>query len=86
MTLAEIHEQIQRATETLDRLNGFEQWLQRLCEKLLREKDPAWTTAQTIKTFYLDARYPDYDPTPWCLACGARRQQDCHCGPIADNE
>jgi len=27
----------------------------------------------------------DYDPTPWCSACGARRQADCDCGPIADN-
>ncbi len=28
----------------------------------------------------------DYDPTPWCSSCGARRQADCDCGPIADNE
>jgi hypothetical protein len=28
----------------------------------------------------------NYDPSPWCSACGARRQADCHCGPIADNE
>lgn len=27
----------------------------------------------------------DYDPTPWCLGCHARRQQDCDCGPIAEN-
>lgn len=26
------------------------------------------------------------DPTLWCNGCGARRQQDCDCGPIADNE
>jgi hypothetical protein len=25
------------------------------------------------------------DPTPWCAGCGARRQADCHCGPICDN-
>lgn len=30
--------------------------------------------------------HPDHDPTPWCSGCGARRKQDCHCGPIADNE
>jgi len=24
----------------------------------------------------------DDDPTPWCSRCGARRQADCHCGPI----
>jgi hypothetical protein len=29
---------------------------------------------------------PDYDPTPWCNACGARRREQCKCGPIADNE
>ena len=29
---------------------------------------------------------PDYDPTPWCTGCGARRRKDCHCGPIAENE
>ena len=29
---------------------------------------------------------PDYDPTPWCSGCGARRQRDCDCGEIAENE
>ena len=29
---------------------------------------------------------PDYDPTPWCTGCGARRRVDCHCGPLADND
>lgn len=28
----------------------------------------------------------DEDPTSWCNACGAMRQADCHCGPLADNE
>ena len=28
----------------------------------------------------------NYDPSPWCSWCGAKRQQDCHCGPIAENE
>jgi len=28
----------------------------------------------------------NYDPTPWCTACGARRQAECKCGEIADNE
>jgi hypothetical protein len=28
----------------------------------------------------------DEDPTPWCNGCGARRKENCHCGPIADNE
>jgi hypothetical protein len=26
------------------------------------------------------------DPTRWCNACGAMREQDCKCGPIAENE
>lgn len=30
--------------------------------------------------------HPDYDPTPWCTGCGARKRSDCHCGPIAENE
>lgn len=30
-----------------------------------------------------DATYDD--PTLWCNGCGARAQEDCHCGPIADN-
>jgi hypothetical protein len=30
--------------------------------------------------------HPDYDPTPWCGACGARRRADCHCGPLAEND
>ena len=25
------------------------------------------------------------DPAPYCQYCGARREQDCHCGPIAEN-
>ena len=28
----------------------------------------------------------DYDPTSWCSGCGARKQEDCHCGPIAEND
>ena len=28
----------------------------------------------------------DRDPTPYCSACGAKKEADCHCGPIADNE
>jgi len=27
----------------------------------------------------------EYDPTPWCSGCGAMREADCNCGPIADN-
>lgn len=25
------------------------------------------------------------DPTPWCNGCGAMKQKDCHCSPIAEN-
>ena len=28
----------------------------------------------------------DEDPTPWCLACGARTRERCKCPPIAENE
>jgi hypothetical protein len=28
----------------------------------------------------------DYDPTPWCVACGAMKRRHCNCGPIAENE
>ena len=27
----------------------------------------------------------NYDPSPYCQYCGAMRQQDCNCGPIAAN-
>lgn len=30
--------------------------------------------------------HPDYDPTPWCNGCGARKRSDCHCGPLAEND
>jgi hypothetical protein len=30
--------------------------------------------------------HEDYDPTPWCSYCGARKKSDCHCGPLAENE
>lgn len=28
----------------------------------------------------------DYDPTPYCNACGARSAKNCDCGPIARND
>jgi hypothetical protein len=30
--------------------------------------------------------HSDYDPTPWCSYCGARKKSDCHCGPVAEND
>ena len=35
-----------------------------------------------------DARcpnHPDYDPTPYCIPCGARTADRCTCLPIAHN-
>lgn len=26
-----------------------------------------------------------YDGAPWCQYCGAKRERDCDCGPIASN-
>ena len=28
----------------------------------------------------------DFDPTPWCAACGAQLAKQCKCGPVADND
>ncbi len=28
----------------------------------------------------------DFDPTPYCAICRAKKEADCKCGPIADNE
>lgn len=36
-----------------------------------------------------DANCPhhdDYDPTPYCSYCGARKRSQCKCGPTAENE
>ena len=27
----------------------------------------------------------DFDPTPWCIGCGAMKLESCDCGPIAEN-
>lgn len=27
----------------------------------------------------------DYDPTAWCIGCGAMSPDRCDCGPIAEN-
>lgn len=29
--------------------------------------------------------WDNFDPSPYCQYCGARRKEDCNCGPIADN-
>lgn len=29
---------------------------------------------------------PEYDPTPWCSGCGARKRSQCDCGPLAEND
>lgn len=33
-----------------------------------------------------DEPLPDHDPTPYCAHCNATRRQDCHCGPIPEND
>jgi hypothetical protein len=42
-----------------------------------------WLTLDELKEMYPD---PKDDPTPWCSYCNARREADCDCGPIAENE
>ena len=34
----------------------------------------------------MDEYQSEVDPTPYCNGCGAMRQADCHCGPLADND
>jgi hypothetical protein len=36
-------------------------------------------------TYHFDID-PDYDPTPWCSYCGAKRAKQCKCPPTADND
>ena len=35
-----------------------------------------------METLELD----DYDPTPWCNACGAATSKQCHCPPISADD
>ena len=30
--------------------------------------------------------FEEPDPTPYCHACGAMKEHDCDCGPLAENE
>jgi heme/copper-type cytochrome/quinol oxidase subunit 2 len=48
----------------------------------------AWTVFVVLayEYWYRRRRKPDNDPTPWCHGCGAMKQRDCDCGPIADND
>jgi hypothetical protein len=45
----------------------------------------AWSQIPSYIRARIKEIVDNYDPTPWCHQCGARRQADCHCGPIADN-
>ena len=47
------------------------------------EPCPECDEGEHVSRCYL---HPEYDPTPWCSGCGAKRKHDCHCGPIAENE
>lgn len=46
--------------------------------------DFACRLADARSTAETDAE--ELDPTPWCAGCGAKRQVNCHCGPLAVNE
>ncbi len=54
------------------RCNGWQAWL--------RSQQPSDESEAD------DERAENYDSTPWCGGCGARKQADCHCGPIAAND
>lgn len=45
-----------------------------------------WTKVRLFQEERKGSIDPDYDPTPWCGYCRAKRQADCKCGPIADND
>lgn len=34
---------------------------------------------------YVEKLHENDDPAPYCQYCGAKRKQDCDCGPIAEN-
>jgi hypothetical protein len=45
-----------------------------------------WSNLPSAMRARIKETVDNYDPTPWCHQCGAMRQVDCHCGPIADND
>lgn len=50
------------------------------------DRDDAPKTFATIAAAWLAIVERYEDPTLWCNACGARRQAQCDCPPIAENE
>lgn len=63
------------------------------CDRLL---DGDWTESFEVdgeemcidchcELFDEDGNRIDYDPTPWCIGCGAMTKAGCDCGPIAEN-
>lgn len=60
-----------------------------LAEYFTQDEDsrhiPTDELAQAIQEC-VEGFFANYDPTPWCNACGARFRDQCECPPIADNE
>jgi hypothetical protein len=54
------------------------------CE-LHRDDPTRWSINDELHEALLDIMHPDFDGAPWCQYCGASRERDCHCGPIAEN-
>jgi hypothetical protein len=65
-----------RLAEAERRIGGLEAWL---AEYDPERRCPYWITQRAADS-------ADEDPTPWCNQCGARKQAQCKCGPIAENE
>jgi hypothetical protein len=70
-------------TTLRERLAEAHQLLQ---DALIYGCDGWWAKRLAAHLGTADSASDDYDPTPFCLACGSMRARDCHCGPIAENE
>jgi hypothetical protein len=56
--------------------------VQNQIERLCRTAETGEDWAEICR---LEADIENYDPSPWCQYCGAKRERDCDCGPIAEN-
>ena len=43
-----------------------------------------WGSKEAVAKWY-EKKRDEYDPTPWCAACGSMTKAGCNCGPIAEN-
>jgi hypothetical protein len=60
---------------------------ERLLTNWFDGEHPSYTTGEFLGLIPpRTADSADEDPTPWCNQCGARKQVQCKCGPIAENE